>query len=120
MNNPDPNGMDTPEQELSPEARAALAKARRSFGISMGILLAGFMAIGLALVYRITRDAPPAQPEAPQLAAELSLPAGAQILSALVSDGVVNVTYRLDTNTVLALFDPETGELTATVQIVTE
>ena len=107
--------MDTPETELSPEAQAAFRKARRSFAVSMGILLAGFMAIGLALVYRLTRDAPLAEPV---LAAELSLPAGAQVVSALLSEGSVNVTYTSNGETVLALFDPETGAAKGSVKLL--
>jgi hypothetical protein len=45
------------DEPLSPEALAMFSKARRSFGISIGILLLGFMAIGIALVYRVMRDA---------------------------------------------------------------
>ena len=90
-----------------------LGKARRSFGISIGILLLGFMAIGFALVYRVMRDAPP-----PAMAETVALPAGAETISALVAEGVVNVTYRLDGRTVLALFDAGTGEMMRSVEIV--
>ena len=89
-----------------------LGKARRSFGISIGILLLGFMAIGFALVYRVMRDAPP-----PPVAEAVMLPAGAVVVSALVSDGAINVTYTLDGVTTLALFNQETGELTRSVAL---
>ena len=88
------------------------AKARRSFGISIGILLLGFMAIGIALVYRVMRDAPP-----PAVAESVMLPAGAEVVSALVSDGAINVTYVAGGVTTLALFDAATGELTRSVVI---
>ena len=83
-----------------------MAKARRSFAISIGILLLGFMAIGFALVYRAMRDAPP-----PAMAESVVLPAGAEVVSALVSDGAIHVTYSLDGVTTLALFDSATGEM---------
>lgn len=89
-----------------------LGKARRSFGISIGILLLGFMAIGFALVYRVMRDAPP-----PPVAEAVAVPAGAEIVSAVVSDGAINVTYRLGPDNVLAVFDQETGALTRSVAI---
>lgn len=88
------------------------AKARRSFGISIGILLLGFMAIGIALVYRVMRDAPP-----PAMAEIVALPANAAVISAMVSEGAINVTYTLDGVTTLALFDQGTGELTRSVVI---
>lgn len=89
-----------------------LGKARRSFGVSIGILLLGFMAIGFALVYRVMRDAPP-----PMVAAEVTLPAGAEVMSAMVAEGAINVTYQLGGVVTLALFDQATGELTRSVEI---
>jgi hypothetical protein len=107
--NPAPQLDDKP---LSPEAQAMLGKARRSFGISIGILLLGFMAIGFALVYRVMRDAPP-----PALAAAVTVPVGAQVVSAVVSEGTINVTYVVDGTTTLALFDQATGTLQRSVVI---
>lgn len=91
-----------------------MGKARRSFAISIGILLLGFMAIGFALVYRAMRDTPP-----PSVVESVSLPAGAEVVSALVSDGAINVTYTVDGITTLALFDQATGELTREVVLGT-
>ena len=99
---------------LSPEAKAILAKARRSFGISIGILLLGFIAIGFALVYRVMRDSPP-----PEVAAVISVPAGAEVMSAVVADGAVNVTYRIGGVVTLGLYDQKSGELTRSVVIGT-
>lgn len=115
MSNPDPNGPNdqTDEVKLSPEAQALMGKARRSFGISIGILLLGFMAIGFALVYRVMRDAPP-----PVVAESVTLPAGAEVISALNLDGQVQVTYRLGSETALVVFDAETGEVLRTIDIV--
>jgi hypothetical protein len=117
MSDPNQTGPDGPKADdpLSPEALAMLAKARRSFGISMGILLLGFMAIGIALVYRVMRDAPP-----PAMAESVALPAGAEVVSALLGNGAINVTYVVDGVTTLALFDAATGELTRSVVIGVE
>lgn len=92
-----------------------LGRARRSFGVSVGILLLGFMAIAFALVYRVMRDAPP-----PVLAQSVALPAGAEVISALTSDGAVQVTYRLAGEIKLAVFNAESGALDRTVSIGTE
>ncbi|MGV8831288.1 MAG: hypothetical protein ACOH2N_04865 [Devosia sp.] len=89
-----------------------LGKARRSFGISIGILLLGFMAIGFALVYRAIRDAPP-----PVIIEAVALPAGAVVISALISEGTINVTYTLNGDTTLSLFNQASGELTHSVAI---
>ena len=92
-----------------------MAKARRSFAISIGVLLLGFMAIGFALVYRAMRDTPP-----PALAESVALPQGAEVVSALVSDGAINVTYTIGGVTTLALFDQTSGEMTREVVIGAE
>lgn len=89
-----------------------LGKARRSFAISMGILLLGFMAIGFALVYRAMRDSPP-----PTVAETVSIPAGSDVLSALNTDGTVQVTYRVGGAVMLSIFDAGSGELLRSVQI---
>jgi hypothetical protein len=115
MSNPETPNPEAVETELSPEARVLLGKARRSFGISIGILLLGFMAIGFALVYRVMRDAPP-----PAMAESVALPQGAEVVSAVVSDGAVNVTYSVGDQSVLAIFDGETGELLRSVEIGSE
>ncbi|GHA28080.1 hypothetical protein GCM10007989_25080 [Devosia pacifica] len=93
-------------EELTPEARQVLQRARRSFGFSVGILLLGFIAIGFALVYRAVRDAPP-----PEIAEAVTLAGDAEILSAIVSEGRINITYVSEGTTRLALFDAATGEL---------
>jgi hypothetical protein len=117
MSNPNETGPDGPyvNEPLSPEAQAALSKARRSFRFSISILLLGFMAIALALVYRVMRDAPP-----PAVAESVAIPAGAQIVSAVVADGAINVTYTVDGVTTLGLFDRATGEMTRSVVITAE
>lgn len=92
-----------------------MGKARRSFGISIGILLLGFMAIGFALVYRVMRDSPP-----PAIADTISIPAGAQVVSALNTDGTIQVTYQVGGATILSIFDAATGALQRTVQIGSE
>jgi hypothetical protein len=112
MSDPNETAPQIEDSKLSPEAQAMLGKARRSFGISIGILLLGFMAIGFALVYRVMRDAPP-----PALAEAVVLPQGAVVVSALVNEGAINVTYTLDGVTTLDLFDQASGEMTRSVVI---
>jgi hypothetical protein len=114
MTNPEPSDANAAQAqtELTPEARALLGRARRSFGVSIGILLLGFMAIGFALVYRVMRDSPP-----PVVAETVSVPADAEVLSALNTDGTLQVTYRAGAAVTLAVFDAGTGELLRSVVI---
>ena len=81
----------------------------------MGILLLGFMAIGFALVYRVMRDSPP-----PAVAESVSIPAGAEVISALSTDGTIQVTFRAGDAVMLNVFDAATGELERSVQIGAE
>jgi hypothetical protein len=115
MNNPEHEKPETSETELSPEARVILARARRSFGISIGILLLGFMAVGFALVYRAMRDAPP-----PAMAERISLPSGLDITSAVVVDGTIQIVTRQGPAAMLNIFDAGTGELIRVINILPE
>lgn len=81
----------------------------------MGILLLGFMAIGVALVYRVMRDSPP-----PTVAESVSVPAGAEVISAMTMDGTIQVTFSTGGATMLNVFDAATGELERSVQISAE
>jgi hypothetical protein len=54
------------------------------------------------------------------VAESVTLPAGAEVVSALVSEGAINVTYTVGGVTTLALFDQATGELTRSVVIGSE
>jgi len=78
----------------------------------MGIMLLGFMAIGIAVVYRLMRDAPP-----PTIAAEVVIPPGAEVVSALTVDGTIQVTYRAGEAIVLSVFEADTGKLRQTSEI---
>jgi hypothetical protein len=115
MNDPSDTAADS--QELTPEALAVLKRARRSFGISVGILLLGFMAIAFALVYRALRDDGTA-PAGVIAASEFALPANAEVISGQVSDGAVVITFRTGDEVRLRVFDPATGEVTHQASIV--
>ena len=49
---------DTQPQELTPEARAIIARARKSFLFSIGLLIVGFLAIGGALIFKSVNLSP--------------------------------------------------------------
>jgi len=115
MSNPDQNEPQADATEWTPEAKAALGKARRSFAFSMGIMLLGFMAVGFALVYRVTRDSPP-----PAIAEVVSIPAGSEVISALNTDGTIQVTYRAGDGVMLSVFDASSGDLVRAVRIEAE
>ncbi|MBJ3786967.1 DUF6476 family protein [Devosia sediminis] len=115
MSNPETNPPGSTDTELTPEAMAMLGKARRSFAVSMGILLLGFMAIGVALVYRVMRDSPP-----PSVAESVAVPQGAEVISAINTDGTIQVTFSAGGATLLNIYDAGTGELERSVTIGVE
>ncbi|RUT34703.1 hypothetical protein EMQ25_01700 [Arsenicitalea aurantiaca] len=103
---------------LSPEAQALMARARRSFAVSMGVLLFGFMAIAGVLVYRASQSEGPTA-TAYALGA-VSLPAGSEILSAVAADGQVTVTYRNGPSTSIRVFSGEDGRVLREIAIIAE
>jgi len=110
-----PNDNAPQDAELTPEARQILGRARRSFGISIAVLLVGFIAVAFALVYRATRD----DGDAPYASiGSISLPAGAEVVQAVPAEGLIAVTYRVGGQTFLRLVDAKTGELAGEIGFV--
>ncbi|MCD7060422.1 DUF6476 family protein [Pelagibacterium xiamenense] len=113
MRNPDVEDED--DKPLSPEGEAIMAKARRRAAISMLIMLIGFMAIAGVVVYRLaTLNVDPAAEFALET---VSVPAGAEVVSSAVQDGLVTVTYVLDGTTTIRLFDGETGDIVREIAV---
>jgi len=106
-------------QELTPEARAIIGRARRSFLFSIGLLIVGFIAIGGALVYRASQSGGGGGGSEYVIAA-MSVPAGAEIVSAVAADGAVTVTYRLGAMTSVRIFDGRSGDLLREIPVVSE
>jgi hypothetical protein len=118
MSAPDPTAQDqTPP--LSPEAQALIRRARRSFLFSIGVLLLGFIAIAVVLVYKAARDDTPAPTASTYAAEALHLPQGAEIVSAVAAGGAISVTYRIGPAVQVRVFD-ESGKLMQQMDIVTD
>lgn len=117
MSNPN-NTEETPE--LSPEARAVIGRAKRSFLVSIGLLLVGFLAIAGALIYRSTQGNSSAPSGADYVIASLRIPAGAEIVSAVAADGRLTVTYRAGPLTSVRIFDGRSGEMIREIPVVSE
>ncbi len=103
---------------MTEEARAVIKKARRSFGVSISILLFGFMALVGALVYRSAKDSPG---DAERYGLEsIAVPASGQVVSVVPAGDVLAVTFVLEGQTVLRLLDGKTGALIRDVPVVEE
>jgi multidrug efflux pump subunit AcrA (membrane-fusion protein) len=114
----DPN---SGEAQLTPEARALMGRARRSFLFSIGLLLVGFLAVGAGIVYKSTQvPETPAASGADYALAAVKLPSGAEIVSAVAADGRVSVTYRNGATTSIRIFDGRTGEILREIPVVSE
>ena len=95
-----------PAEELTPEARAIMGRARKSFLFSIGLLIVGFIAIGGALVYRASQSGDGGlAASSDYVIAALKIPAGAEIISAVAADGQLTVTYRAGPMTSVRIFD---------------
>lgn len=93
-------------------------RARRSFGISIGLMLVGFIAVALALVYRSGGgDENLGERYAVGV---LVVPAGAAIVSAVPSEGMVAITYELAGETKLRLVHGTTGAIIRDIGFASE
>lgn len=102
--------------ELTDEQRQVLARARRSFGISITVMLLGFMAIAFALVYRaMNEDAEPAQ-----VLTEIVVPNGAQIISVVPDGGNLMVTFIDDDAQAVRIIDRQTGDVIRDIPVAYE
>jgi hypothetical protein len=115
MSDPQENG---PTPELTPEAKAVLNRARKSFMVSIGLLVLGLIAVGGALVYRASQSE--AKPGGDYVIAAMKIPQGSEVISAVAADGRVTLTYRLGTMTSVRIFDGKTGELVREIPVVSE
>lgn len=95
-----------------------MANARKRAGWSMLVMMVGFMAIAVVVVYRLAvMDSDPAGQYALQ---SIALPAGAQVISSQVQDGLVTVTYDAGGSQAIRIFDGETGEILRDIAVVAE
>ena len=106
-------------QELSPDTKALIGRARRSFLISIGLLLVGFMAIGGVLVYRASQGG--GSPSgADYIIASLKIPAGAEVISAVAAGGQLTVTYKAGPMTRARNYDAKTRQMIREIPVVSE
>lgn len=84
----------------------------------MLVMLIGFMAVVLVVVYRLVGMGGDST-ERYALEA-IALPAGAQVISAQVQEGLLTVTYAAETGQAIRIFDGETGELVREIAIAAE
>jgi hypothetical protein len=113
----DPNSADAP---LTPEARALIGRARRSFLFSIGLLLLGLLAVGGAIVYKSTQGGPTVSSGADYVIASLKIPKDAEIVSAVAADGKITVTFKAGLMTTVRIFDGKTGEMIREIPVVSE
>lgn len=110
---------DPQTNELTPEARAILKRARFSFLFSIGLLVIGLAIIGGILALRSGNSSGSAA-GADYALASLKIPNGAEVLSAVAADGKVTVTYTAGTLTSVRVFDGKSGEMIREIPVVSE
>jgi hypothetical protein len=114
----DPQDKPETTPELTPEARLVLNRARKSFMVSIGLLVVGLIAIGGALVYRASQSDSKAGGD--YVIAALKIPTGGDVISAVAADGRVTVTYKLGAMTSVRIFDGKSGEMIREIPVVSE
>ena len=95
-----------------------LNRARKSFMVSIGLLVVGLIAIGGALVYRASQSA--STPGGDYVIASMKIPLGGEVISAVAAGGQLTLTYRLGAMTSVRIFDGKTGEMVREIPVVSE
>ena len=95
-----------------------LNRARKSFMVSIGLLVVGLIAVGGALVYRASQSE--AKPGGDYVIASMKIPAGGEVVSAVAAGGQVTLTYRLGAMTSVRIFDGKSGEMVREIPVVSE
>jgi hypothetical protein len=118
------------EQPLDPAAERVRRKLVRFMGINLGILFAAVMAVVLALVYKSMRagdeeaafqPAASAVPSGEMLTGEISIPAGARILSQSGTDNRLTLHLGLqDGSEAILLYDIHQGRVVGRFRITRE
>ncbi len=96
-----------------------LGRARKSFLISIGLLVVGLITVGVALVYRASQSEGKGGGSDYVIAA-LKIPDGASVVSAVAADGQVTLTYKLGPMTSVRIFNGKTGEMIREIPVVSE
>ncbi|MCF4099715.1 DUF6476 family protein [Maritalea mediterranea] len=115
MSNTGPN-QDQPKEELTPEAEAVINRARRSFGVSIMVMLVGFIAVAGALVYRVMQNSGADQYQAQTIA----LPQGAEVRNAVAQSGTITLTLDVDGETIVRIVDAKTGTVLQDISFTPE
>lgn len=95
-----------------------LNRARKSFMVSIGLLVVGLIAIGGALVYRASQS--DGKDSGDYVIAALKIPGGSEVVSAVAADGRLTVTYKLGAMTSVRIFDGKSGEMIREIPVVSE
>ena len=85
----------------------------------MGLLVLGFIAIGGALIYR-SANSSGSSGGADYVIAQMKIPSGAEVVSAVAADGKVTVTYKAGLMTSVRIYDGKSGEMIREILVVSE
>ena len=96
-----------------------IRRARGAFLLSIGLLLLGLVAVGVAIVYKSsgTGGGASGAAGADYSLAAVKVPSGAEIVSAVAADGKLTVTYRSGATTSIRIFDGRSGDLIREVPV---
>ncbi len=81
-------------------------------------MLLGFIAIAGVLIFRSGGGGGSSGGD--YVIASMSIPAGAEIISAVAADGQLTVTYRAGAMTSVRIFDGKTGEMIREIPVLSE
>jgi hypothetical protein len=98
--------LDDDEKPLDPAQAEIVRKMRRLTLVSSLIMIGGFLVVFGVIAYRMSTTAAPEKPAE----ANISLPAGARLISTALDSGRIAVTFEVGGVTEVRLFDAVTLE----------
>ena len=106
--------------EISPETVAVIKRAKRSFLIMIGLLIIGLVAVAIAIVYRTDgKDESASSNNITNYSAGMIVvPDGADILSAIPSEGMFAIAYSVNGKIRLRLIDGTTGAIIRDIDFI--
>ncbi|CTQ55026.1 hypothetical protein LP7551_03567 [Roseibium album] len=116
MSQPDFRDEGPEDAPLDPAALRIQAKLKRLLLGSSLVMFAGLIAVFAAIFYKINTNK--AEPSDAAFAATVAVGAGAEVLQASLTDGIMFVLVREGNETALLRIDPATGNLLGKTQFV--
>jgi uncharacterized integral membrane protein len=105
-------------EAISPDIEELIARAKKRFIFSISLFLIGITAVIFVVIMRAGEKEKSVEQN--YTAGTIVAPSGAEILSAVPSEGMIAITYSLNGKVKLRLINGSTGAIIRDIDFVTE